>query len=317
MISKNSKVYVAGHTGLVGSAILRKLKSLNYKNLIYKSSKQLDLRDQKKVFRFLKKKKPDAVIIAAAKVGGIKANNLKKADFIYDNLSIQNNLIHGSYISGVKNLIFLGSSCVYPKKCPQPIKENYLLSGMLEKTNEPYAIAKIAGINLCSSYNYQYKLNYKCLMPCNSYGINDNYDLNSSHFLPALIKKIVDATKSQKNHINIWGSGKPLREVILSDDIADACVYFLNKKTKESLINIGSGIEKSINDYAKYIMDYFQVKLNIKNENKGLEGTYRKLLDNSLAKSYGWVAKTSLKQGLGIAINDYLKNHLVEKKFSR
>lgn len=317
MISKNSKVYVAGHTGLVGSAILRKLKSLNYKNLIYKSSKQLDLRDQKKVFRFLEKKKPDAVIIAAAKVGGIKANNLKKADFIYDNLTIQNNLIHGSYISGVKNLIFLGSSCVYPKKCPQPIKENYLLSSMLEKTNEPYAIAKIAGINLCSSYNYQYKLNYKCLMPCNSYGINDNYDLNSSHFLPALIKKIVDATKSQKNYINIWGSGKPLREVILSDDIADACVYFLNKKTKESLINIGSGIEKSINDYAKYIMDYFQVKLNIKNENKGLEGTYRKLLDNSLAKSYGWVAKTSLKQGLGIAINDYLKNHLVEKKFSR
>lgn len=317
MISKNSKVYVAGHTGLVGSAILRKLKSLNYKNLIYKSSKQLDLRDQKKVFRFLEKKKPDAVIIAAAKVGGIKANNLKKADFIYDNLTIQNNLIHGSYISGVKNLIFLGSSCVYPKKCPQPIKENYLLSSMLEKTNEPYAIAKIAGINLCSSYNYQYKLNYKCLMPCNSYGINDNYDLNSSHFLPALIKKIVDATKSQKNYINIWGSGKPLREVILSDDIADACVYFLNKKTKESLINIGSGIEKSINDYAKYIMDYFQVKLNIKNENKGLEGTYRKLLDNSLAKSYGWVAKTSLKQGLGIAINDYLKNHLIEKKFSR
>lgn len=317
MISKNSKVYVAGHTGLVGSAILRKLKSLNYKNLIYKSSKQLDLRDQKKVFRFLEKKKPEAVIIAAAKVGGIKANNLKKADFIYDNLTIQNNLIHGSYISGVKNLIFLGSSCVYPKKCPQPIKENYLLSSMLEKTNEPYAIAKIAGINLCSSYNYQYKLNYKCLMPCNSYGINDNYDLNSSHFLPALIKKIVDATKSQKNHINIWGSGKPLREVILSDDIADACIYFLNKKTKESLINIGSGIEKSINDYAKYIMDYFQVKLNIKNENKGLEGTYRKLLDNSLAKSYGWVAKTSLKQGLGIAINDYLKNHLVEKKFSR
>ena len=311
MIKKNSKIYVAGHKGLVGSAILRKLKSQKFKNLFYKTSKQLDLRNQKNVFNYLKKIKPDTVIIAAAKVGGIKENNLKKADFIYDNLSIQNNLIHGSYKNGVKNLIFLGSSCVYPKECKQPIKEEYLLSGMLEKTNEPYAIAKIAGINLCASYNYQYNLNYKCLMPCNSYGINDNYDVDSSHFLPALIRKIVDAIKNQRNHINIWGSGKPLREVILSDDIADACIYFANKKTKESLINIGSGIEKSINDYAKFIMKYFQVKLKIKNENKGLDGTYRKLLDSSLAKRYGWTSKTSLKQGLGLAINDYMKKNIL------
>lgn len=314
MINKNSKIYIAGHKGLVGSAILRKLKSLNYKNLFFKTSKQLDLRNQTNVFNYLKRIKPDAVIIAAAKVGGIKANNLQKADFIYDNLSIQNNLIHGSYKYGVKNLVFLGSSCVYPRDCKQPIKENYLLSGMLEKTNEPYAIAKIAGINLCSSYNYQYNLNYKCLMPCNSYGINDNYDEESSHFLPALIRKIVNAIRNQKNHINIWGSGKPLRELIISDDIADACIYFINKKTKESLINIGSGKEKSINDYAKFIMKYFQVNLKIKNENKGLDGTYRKLLDNSLAKKYGWVAKTSLKQGLGLAINDYIKNYIVGKK---
>ena len=314
MIDRNSKIYIAGHKGLIGSAVHRKLIGLKYKKIFFKTSKELDLRDQTKVFRYLKKIKPDAVIVAAAKVGGIKANNNEKADFIYDNLSIQNNLIHGSYKAGVKNLIFLGSSCVYPKKCKQPIKENYLLSGNLEKTNEPYAIAKIAGINLCSSYNYQYNLNYKSLMPCNAYGINDNYDPNSSHFLPALIRKIIEAIKERKNYINVWGSGKPMRELIISDDVADACLHFLNKKTNESLINIGSGIEKSINDYAKYIMKFIQVDLKIRNENRGLEGTLRKKLDNSLAKKYGWIAKTSLKKGLGIAINDYIKNHLVENK---
>ena len=232
MINKKSKIYVAGHKGLVGSAILRKLKSKKYSNLLYRTKSQLDLTNQLAVFNFLKRFKPDAVIIAAAKVGGIHANNSFKADFIYDNLTIQNNLIHGSYKAGVKNLIFLGSSCVYPKKCKQPIKEEYLLSGFLEKTNEPYAIAKIAGINLCSSYNEQYNLNYKCLMPCNSYGVNDNYDPNSSHFLPALIRKIIHAIKNKDDHIKIWGSGKPLREVIISDDIADACVFFLKKKNK-------------------------------------------------------------------------------------
>ena len=210
MINKKSKIYIAGHKGLVGSAILRKLKLNNYSKLIYKTRKQLDLTNQLKVFNFLKKNKPDAVIIAAAKVGGIQANNTEKANFIYENLSIQNNLIHGSFNAGVKNLIFLGSSCVYPKNCKQPIKEKYLLSGYLEKTNEPYAIAKIAGINLCSSYNFQYNLNYKCLMPCNAYGINDNYDQNSSHFLPALIRKIINAIKNNDDHIKIWGSGKPL-----------------------------------------------------------------------------------------------------------
>ena len=310
MINKKSKIYIAGHKGLVGSAILRKLKLNNYSKLIYKTRKQLDLTNQLKVFNFLKKNKPDAVIIAAAKVGGIQANNTEKANFIYENLSIQNNLIHGSFNAGVKNLIFLGSSCVYPKNCKQPIKEKYLLSGYLEKTNEPYAIAKIAGINLCSSYNFQYNLNYKCLMPCNAYGINDNYDQNSSHFLPALIRKIINAIKNNDDHIKIWGSGKPLREVILSDDIADACLFFLNKKTKESLINIGSGFEMSIEEYAKFIMGYLQLKLEIKHEKTKLDGTFRKLLDSSLANKYGWKAKTTLENGIGLAINDYLKKNI-------
>ena len=310
MINKKSKIYIAGHKGLVGSAILRKLKLNNYSKLIYKTRKQLDLTNQLKVFNFLKKNKPDAVIIAAAKVGGIQANNSEKANFIYENLSIQNNLIHGSFNAGVKNLIFLGSSCVYPKNCKQPIKEKYLLSGYLEKTNEPYAIAKIAGINLCSSYNFQYNLNYKCLMPCNAYGINDNYDQNSSHFLPALISKIINAIKNNDDHIKIWGSGKPLREVILSDDIADACLFFLSKKTKESLINIGSGFEMSIKEYAKFIMGYLQLKLKIKHEKTKPDGTLRKLLDSSLANKYGWKAKTSLENGIGLAINDYLKKNI-------
>ena len=188
------------------------------------------------------------------------------------------------------------------------------MSDYLEKTNEPYAIAKIAGISLCSSYNFQYKLNYKCLMPCNAYGINDNYDLNTSHFLPAMIKKIIHAVKNKKDYITIWGSGKPLREVIISDDIADACLFFLNKKTKESLINIGSGVEKSINNYAKFIMKYLQLKLEIKHEYKNLDGTYRKLLDSSLAKKYGWKSKTSLEDGIGLAVNDFLKNYIENKK---
>ena len=232
MIGKNSKIFVAGHNGMIGSAIIRKFKQLKYKHIFVKSRKQLDLTDQNKVFRYLKKIKPDAVILAAAKVGGINANNKYRGEFIYENLSIQNNIIHGSFINGVKNLIFLGSSCIYPKNCKQPIKEKYLLSSHLERTNEPYAIAKIAGLKLCESYNLQYNLNYKCLMPCNSYGINDNYDLNSSHFLPALIRKIIEALKNNKDHITIWGSGKPLRELIYCDDVADACIFFFKKKNK-------------------------------------------------------------------------------------
>jgi GDP-L-fucose synthase len=309
MINKNSKIFIAGHKGMIGSAILRKLKKLKYKNLFYKTRKELDLTDQKKVNSYLKKIKPMAVIIAAAKVGGIKANNEKRAEFIYENLSIQNNLINSSYRNGVKNLIFLGSSCIYPKKSKIPIKESYLLSNYLEKTNEPYAIAKIAGINLCESYNIQYGVNYKCLMPCNAYGLNDNYDLESSHFFPALIRKIISAQKLKKKSIKIWGSGKPLRELIFSDDIADACIYFLNKKTKHKLINIGSGSEKSITDYAKYIMKHLGVNLKIEYDKIKLDGTFRKLIDSSLARKYGWKPKVSLNEGLPLVIKDYLNNH--------
>ena len=312
MINKNSTIYLAGHKGMVGSAILRKLKSLKYKNIHFNSKKKLDLRNQRLVDRYIKKIKPDAVIIAAAKVGGIEANNKYKAEFIYDNLSIQNNIINSSFQAGVKNLIFLGSSCVYPKECKQPIKEEYLLSNYLEKTNEPYAIAKIAGINLCESYNYQYGLNYKCLMPANAYGLNDNYDLSTSHFFPALIRKIIEAIKNKKNSIKIWGNGKPLREVIYADDIADACIFFLKKKTDKTIINIGSGIEKSIKDYAYYIMSHLKVKFKIIHEKKNLNGTPRKLLDCSLAKKYGWKSKTTLDHGLSEAINDYLKKNILK-----
>ena len=243
MINHNSKIFVAGHKGLVGSAILRLLKKRGYKNLLIIDKKHLDLRDQKKVIYFLKKKKPDFVFIAAGKVGGIYSNLKYKADFITDNLQIQTNLIHGAYLSGIKNLIFLGSSCIYPKNSKQPIKENYLLSGKLEQTNDAYAIAKIAGIKMCQSYNEQYKLNFKSLMPTNTFGPNDNYDKNNSHFFPALIRKVHQAKLTKKNFITLWGDGKPKREVIHVDDLADACLFFMKKKTKHSLINIGTGKE--------------------------------------------------------------------------
>lgn len=305
MITKKSKIFLAGHNGMIGSAIHKILKKKNYKNIITVDKKYLDLKNQDRTFKFLKKIKPDATIIAAAKVGGISVNNKKKAEFIYDNLSIQNNLIHGSYLSGTKNLIFLGSSCVYPKNSNIPIKENDLLSNYLEKTNEPYAIAKIAGIKLCESYNYQYNLNYKCLMPANSYGVNDNYDKNTSHFLPALIRKIIYAKKNNKKSITLWGTGKPKRELVFSEDLAYATIYFLNKRTKETLINIGTNVEKSIEDYAKYLMKLMDIKLSIRYIKRNLDGTFEKKLDTSLASRYGWNAKTSLSKGLMIAIKDF------------
>ena len=241
MLTKNSNIFVTGHKGLVGSALIRRLTNHGYKNINTITRNKLDLRDQREVFNFFQKKKIDAVINAAGQVGGIFANNKYKADFIYDNLAIQNNIIHACYKNKVKSLIFLGSSCIYPKNSKQPIKEKYLLTGELEKTNEPYAIAKIAGIKMCESYNFQYKTNYKCLMPCNLYGPNDNYDLKTSHFFPALIFKALAAKKNKKNELTLWGSGRPKRELMYVDDLADACIYFLNKKTKDSLINIGTG----------------------------------------------------------------------------
>ena len=235
MINLNSKIYVAGHTGLVGSAILRKLKKVGYRDILIANRKKLDLTKQLNVLKFLKKNKPDFIFLAAAKVGGVYSNNMYKADYLYENLAIQSNVINGAYLSGVKDLIFLGSSCIYPKKCKQPIKESYLLTGELEPTNDAYALAKIAGIKMCESYNQQYKTNYKCLMPTNTFGPNDNYDGLNSHFFPALIKKVDKLKNSKKDSIILWGNGKAKREVIHVDDIANACVYFMNKKKKTNI----------------------------------------------------------------------------------
>ena len=308
MINKKSRIFVTGHKGLVGSAVVRRLNHYGYKNILYIEKKILDLRNQQKVFSFFKKNKIDAVINAAGKVGGIYANNNYKADFIYDNLAIQNNVIHACFQNKVKSLIFLGSSCIYPRNSKQPIKENYLLTGKLEKTNEPYAIAKIAGIKMCESYNFQYKTNYKCLMPCNLYGPNDNYDLKTSHFFPALLVKAINAKKNKKNKIIVWGTGKPKRELMYVDDLADACIYFLNKKTKESLINVGSGYDLRIIDIVKFILKKLNINCKIVLDRSKSDGTPRKIIDSSIAKKYGWFTKINLNDGFDLTFNSYKKN---------
>jgi len=299
---------------MVGSALVRHFKKSGYYNLILKNKNSLDLLDQGKVFKFLKKTKPDFIIIAAARVGGIYANDNFQADFIYQNLAIQNNLIHGAFLCGVKKLIFLGSSCIYPKYSTQPIPENALLSGKLEKTNEAYAIAKIAGLKLCEFYNKQYKTNYICLMPTNLYGPNDNYNLYNSHFLPALLSKIYLAKKNKKKYITLWGDGTPKRELMFVDDLAIACEFFLKKKTKYTLINIGTGVEKTILEYSKIIMKKNDVKLKIKFDKKKPNGTPRKILNTYLAKKLGWKPKFNLDKGLDITIKDYKKKMNNEKK---
>ena len=306
MLKKNIKIFVTGHKGLVGSSLLRRLKFYGFRNIITRTRKQLDLRDQLKVFNFFKKEKIDSVINAAGTVGGIYANNKYKADFIYDNLAIQNNIIHASYKNKVKSLIFLGSSCIYPKNSKQPIKEEYLLSGKLEKTNEPYAIAKIAGIKMCESYNFQYKTNYKCLMPCNLYGPNDNFNLKTSHFFPALLKKAIDVQKLKKKHIVIWGTGIPKRELMYVDDLADACIFFLKKKTKETLINIGSSNEMSILNYTKFILKKLNLNCKIMLDKSKPDGTPRKVIDSSIALKYGWQPKVSLEDGFDRMVRDFL-----------
>ena len=311
MIDKNSKIFVAGHNGLVGSAILRKLKREGYRNIITINRSRLDLTNQNKVFNFLKKKKPKFIFIAAAKVGGIYSNNKFKAEYIYSNLSIQNNIIHAAFKCNIKDLIFLGSSCVYPKLCKQPIKEEYLLNGKLEKTNEPYAVAKIAGIKMCESYNYQYKTNYKCLMPTNTFGPNDNYDSLNSHFFPSLIRKIHYLKNKKTKNLVIWGDGSPKREVIFVDDIADACIFFMKKRIKQTIINIGTGKDYTIREYAFLINKIINPgkKLKIKLDKTKPNGTPRKVLNIKLAKSYGWEAKTDIKSAVEITYKDYLKKH--------
>ncbi len=309
MINIDSKIFIAGHKGMLGSSILRILKKRGYKNLITIEKKKLDLRKQLLVKKFFKKNKPNAVIIAAAKVGGIKANMDYPANFIYDNLQIQSNLISASYEYKVKKLILFGSSCIYPKNLSKPIKENQMLTGPLEETNESYSIAKIAGIKMIEAFNKQYKKKYICLMPCNLFGPNDNYDTKNSHFLPALIKKICLASKKKNNKIvKLWGTGKPLREVLYVDEVGDACEFFLKKETDSHLINIGSSTEKTIKEYAKKVRSKIDNSVIIKfDNNKKLDGVKRKKLDTTLARKYGWKNKMKFDETLEMTIKDFKK----------
>jgi len=308
MINYNSKIYIAGHRGLVGSAILRQLKKKGYKKILTIDKSKLDLTNQSKVYNFLKKEKPKFIFVAAAKVGGIYSNNKYPAEFIYNNLIIQNNIIHSAYLCGIKDLIFLGSSCVYPRLCKQPIKEEYLLNGPLEKTNEAYAVAKIAGIKMCESYNLQFNTNYKCLMPTNTFGPNDNYNVFNSHFFPSLIKKIHEIKVKGKKELIIWGDGSPKREVVYVDDIADACIHFMKKRFKETIINIGTGRDYSIKEYAKIILNLIlpNKKIKIKYDRSKPNGTPRKVMDVSLAEKYGWKSKIDLKEAIKLTYKDYL-----------
>ena len=310
MIKKNAKIFLAGHKGLVGSAVLRKLKENKFNNIIVAGRHQLNLLDQKKVENFLRKHKPKIIILAAAKVGGIKANNKYRADFIRENLQIQTNIIHGSHLNNINNLIFLGSSCVYPKNCKLPIKEDYLLSGKLEVTNEPYAIAKIAGIKMCESYNKQYNRNYISLMPTNTFGPGDNYNLENSHFIPAILRKLFEAKINKKKFINLWGTGKPKREIIYVDDLANAIIFFINKKTNHTLINIGTSKEYSIKNIANKIVKILDLKIKIKFDNNSkFDGTMSKVLDTSIANNYGWKPNINFEKAIIKTYEDLIKNY--------
>ena len=312
MINLNSKIFIAGHNGMLGSAIFRILKKKGYRKLIIIEKKKLDLRNQNLVEKFFKKKKPDAVIIAAAKVGGIKANISFPANFISDNIQIQTNLISSSHTHKVKKLILFGSSCIYPKKYNKPIKEEQIMNGVLEDTNESYAIAKIAGIKMIEAFNKQYNTDYICLMPCNLFGPNDSYDTQNSHFLPALIKKMYIASKKKgkKKIVKLWGTGKPLREVLHVDEVANACEFFLRKKTKKSLINIGSSTEMSIKNYANLIKKKIDPKISIEfNNDKKLDGVMRKKLNLDLAKSYRWKSKMNFSKALDEIIIDFKNSY--------
>ena len=304
-MNNKKKIFLAGHKGMVGSAIYKKLKINGYKNILVRSRSALNLLDQNKTFRFLKKNKPHFVILAAAKVGGIKANLKSKDKFIYENLQIQNNIIHGSYLAGVKNLFLLGSSCIYPKNCNQPMKEKYLLTGPLEETNDAYSIAKIAGLKMCEYYSKNYNLNFKSIMPPNLYGPNDNFDLETSHFYPALIKKIYVCKLNNSKKLIIWGTGKAKRELMFVEDFADAIIFFMKKKIKQPFLNIGTGKENSILWYAKYLMKKMKVKLKIKFDKTKPDGMPRKCLDISIAKTYGWKPVNNLDKGFRITFNHF------------
>ena len=304
-MNNKKKIFLAGHKGMVGSAIYKKLKIDGYNNILVRSRSELNLLDQNRTFRFLKKNKPHFVILAAARVGGIKANLKNKDKFIYENLQIQNNIIHGSYLAGVKNLFLLGSSCIYPKHCNQPMKEKYLLTGPLEETNDAYSIAKIAGLKMCEYYSKTYNLNFKSIMPPNLYGPNDNFDLDTSHFYPALIKKIYLCKLNNRKKLIIWGTGKAKRELMFVEDFADAIIFFMKKKIKQPFLNIGTGKENSILWYAKYLMKKMKVKLKIKFDKTKPDGMPRKCLDISIAKTYGWKPVNNLDKGFRITFNNF------------
>ena len=294
----NAKIYIAGHRGMVGSAIHRALESRGFHNIITRTSSELDLRNQTAVERFFAEEKPEYVFLAAAKVGGIHANNVYRADFIYENLMIQNNVIHQSYVNGVKKLLFLGSSCIYPKMAPQPLKEEYLLTGLLEYTNEPYAIAKIAGIKMCESYRIQYGCDFISVMPTNLYGPNDNYDLNNSHVLPALLRKFHEAKQAGSEEVVVWGTGSPKREFLHADDLADACLYLIENYSDVGLINIGTGEDLSIKELAEMIAHITEFKGRIVWDSSKPDGTPRKLMDVGKLHRQGWHHKIELEEGI-------------------
>jgi len=307
-VERNSKVYIAGHRGLVGSAILRKLQGSGYKSLVYKTHKEVDLTRQEKVEEFFDQERPEYIFLAAAKVGGIWANSSFPADFIYSNLAIQSNIIHASYLFNVKKLLFLGSSCIYPKNCLQPMKEEYLLSDYLEPTNEPYAIAKIAGIKMCQSYNRQYGTQFISVMPTNLYGPNDNFDLETSHVLPALIRKFYEAWVTGSREVEIWGTGAPRREFLHVDDLADACIYLMNNYNRNKIINIGVGEDLTIRELAELISSIVEFEGKLRFDTSKPDGTPVKRLDVSRLKSIGWQATISLKKGIEQTYKWCLKN---------
>lgn len=307
-MDKSSKIFVAGHRGMVGSAIVRKLSEEGYNNLALKTSSELDLRNQAAVEKFFEEEKPEYVFLAAAKVGGILANNTYRADFLYENLMIESNIIHQSYVHKVKKLLFLGSSCIYPKLAPQPLKEEYLLSGFLEETNEPYAVAKIAGIKLCESYRRQYNCNFISAMPTNLYGPNDNYDLNNSHVLPALIRKFHEAKKHDKDSVEVWGTGSPLREFLHVNDLAEACLFLMNNYGEIGFINVGSSSEITIKELANLVKEITGFSGKINWDSTKPDGTPRKLMDSALINSYGWKAKIDLKEGLTSVYQEFLSS---------
>jgi GDP-L-fucose synthase len=307
-MNKKDKIYISGHNGMVGSAILRKLQNEGFENLLYKNSTQLDLRNQNSVEAFFKKEKPEYVFLAAAKVGGILANNSFRAEFIYDNLMIEANVIHSSYLYGVKKLLFLGSSCIYPRDANQPINEDSLLSGYLENTNQPYAIAKICGIEMCDSYRSQYNCNFISAMPTNLYGPNDNYDLNTSHVLPALMRKFIEAKRNNSSVVKIWGTGKPKREFLHVDDLAEACLFLMLNYDEKGIVNIGTGEDISIFELALLIKNIVGFNGNLEFDTDKPDGTYRKLLNVNKIKNLGWNAKIELIEGLKLVfekIKDY------------